>query len=389
MGAEQASHEAQECEAARENGKARNASETGDAASGLVKGESASQMLPVSAVGEQDDPEARIRELEAQVEDLMRQIVKLRRSIVDWHSAIFGALNLVLKQYRHGLEIEREHLLNLMPRRIDYLVLKKDPSLVIELDAFRLFREHNIVEAKSYEDALDRKVIWSVISYAAQYLEQQEPADSIPADQVTVTIIRSAFPRKLLRQLRDDGWTVEEKYQNIFYLSGGVRIPIQIVVTKDLGEAYIPLQILTGRAKEEDVRRFVAYRESLTDRADREFADAVMAACVEANRELFQKIRKEDDMHSVLRELLKDDLLELQTQLQEAIQRAEQEALEKQAAQQKAAEETANTLKNVAVRLIQTGADGTTIATATGYDRSRIDSIAKRMNRTVRWNVVN
>ena len=46
----------------------------------------------------------------------------------------------------------------------------------------------------------------------------------------------------------------------------------------------------------------------------------------------------------------------------------------------------ANTFYTVAERLIQNGSDGRTIAAATGYDRSRIDAIARQLNRTVAWN---
>ena len=117
---------------------------------------------------EQDDPKKRIAELEEQVKELLEQIDELTRSMADWHSAMFSALNLVLKQYSDKLEFEREHLLNLMPRRIDYLVLKKDPEVTIELDAFRLFQKHNIVEGKSYEDAQESD------------LERHQLCDAVP-----------------------------------------------------------------------------------------------------------------------------------------------------------------------------------------------------------------
>ena len=49
-------------------------------------------------------------------------------------------------------------------------------------------------------------------------------------------------------------------------------------------------------------------------------------------------------------------------------------------------ESTADAFTMVVERLIRVGTDGSTIATATGYDRNRIDSIAHRLNRTVNWN---
>ena len=70
-------------------------------------------------------------------------------------------------------------------------------------------------------------------------------------EELTITIFRSTFPRKLMSELESLGWKVEQPYHNIFYLSGKIDIPVQIVITKDLGEEYNALQIVywnEGRA---------------------------------------------------------------------------------------------------------------------------------------------
>ena len=103
----------------------------------------------------------------------------------------------------------------------------------------------------------------------------------------------------------------------------------------------------------------------MTSKSDIEFADAVVSASAEANREIFERLRREVDMNTVLKEIMRED-----------IEEARQEAR---------AEERDTTLSSVAERLISTGTDGLTIATATGYDRTRIDRIAARMNRIVSW----
>ena len=286
---------------------------------------------------------------------------------------MFAALNLILKPYRENLELEREHLLNLMPTRIDCLVIKKNSALPIELDAFRIFRGHNVIELKSHADALDIDTIWQVIGYAWQYLSQEAHPGDIPADEVTITIIRSSFPRKLLQDLINSGWTVEEPYHNIFYISGLCRLPLQIVVARDLGEVYLPLQILTDKARESDVRKFVEYRESLTEEADKRFADAVMYACVEANQDLAWKMREDQKMAGVLREIFHDDLVR-------AVQEGERRGLV--AGERKG---TVNTLNTVAERMIASGMPGEEILRITALERKEINSIARRLNRPVRW----
>lgn len=200
---------------------------------------------------------------------------------------------------------------------------------------------------------MDIGVIWNTISYATQFMAME---NKLPED-LTITIIRSAYPKALFEQLKQMGWAVEEKYHNIFYLSGIGTIPIQIVVAKDLGDEYLPLQILTGGAKEADIRKFMEYRKSLTDKSDIEFANAVVSASAEANREIFERLKKEADMNAVLKDIMREDLME-------------------------AAEQERNA---TAERLINFDSDGLTIAAATGYDRTRIDRIAARMNRIVSW----
>ena len=46
----------------------------------------------------------------------------------------------------------------------------------------------------------------------------------------------------------------------------------------------------------------------------------------------------------------------------------------------------ANAFTTFTERMIREGISGPVIARMTGYDRSRIDSIAQRLNRDVQWN---
>ena len=259
-----------------------------------------------------DDPSvlrSKIAELEQQEQELRKQILDLQSRLIDWHSAMFAALKLILKPHRFNLVMEREHLLNLMPTRIDCLIVKINDLIPIAMGVFRLFRKHNVIELKSYQDELNEDVLWYTVGQAAMYKSLEEHTDEIRIDEIAITIFRASFPRELFKTLERRGWAIEEKYHNVFYLTGIISIPIQIVVARDLGDGYLPLEILTGRAKETDVRKFAEYRETLTEKGDRDDANAVMYACAEANRELFQKIWEDQTMQGVLREIMKDEFL--------------------------------------------------------------------------------
>ena len=307
------------------------------------------------------DPQRRIAELEEQAKALMAEIVRLKKTIIDWHSAMFGALNLILKPHKFNLEIEREYLLNLMPTRIDCLVVKKDSTIPIDLDAFRLFRKYNVVELKSYEDELDIDVIWQTVTYATQYMSQEHHRWERSPEDMTMTILRASYPRALFRELKQHGWQIEEKYRNIYYLSSFIDIPIQVIVTKNLDEEYLPLRILTGRAKEPDVLKFVEYRGNLTEKEDKAYADAVMWACAEANRDLFRKFQEDEKMQGVLREIMHDELVK---ERQEGVREAKVDFVE---------------------RMINAGRPGDEISLFTALGRQDIDAIASKLKQKVSW----
>ena len=76
--------------------------------------------------------------------------------------------------------------------------------------------------------------------------------------------------------------------------------------------------------------------------------------------------------------LYEPEILERQNKAVAAATKAASEAATKSAT------EAATT--NFTERLILRGADGPFIADVTGYDRTHIDSIARRLNHTVSWN---
>ena len=311
----------------------------------------------------------KIAEYEAQIEDLLNQINELQKTLIDWHSAMYGAINLILKPHMYNLEMERELLLNLMPRRIDCMVIKKNASIPIDLDMFRIFRKHNVLELKSPHGPLTIDTIWNTISYATQYMSIEENAGDRPISEITITIIRSAYPVELFKQLKELGWTIEEKSKNIFYLSGIISIPIQIVIPKDMDEVYTPLLALSENAPEPVVRKLVEYCSKLTDKRDKEFAEAVLWACAEANKDVISKLKKEDIMSGVLMDIMKEDFDKVRL---EGIREGAREA-------------TASALASVAEDMINDDQPGELIAKYSHLGRQEIDVIAKRMNHPVVW----
>ena len=93
---------------------------------------------------------------------------------------------------------------------MDVLVLKKDPSVQLDFDITRIFKTHNIIEYKRNDDELTVDVYAKLMAYANLYKSQGVPADSISYGDITATIYRHAYPRKVLKKLQELGASVEE-----------------------------------------------------------------------------------------------------------------------------------------------------------------------------------
>ena len=91
-----------------------------------------------------------------------------------------------------ALTIEPEKWLSTEGIRMDVLILKKDPSLVLDFDIGRIFRGHNIMEYKRPDDKLNIDVFAKVMAYSNLYKSQGIPADSIRYNDISATIYRHA-----------------------------------------------------------------------------------------------------------------------------------------------------------------------------------------------------
>ena len=152
---------------------------------------------------------------------------------------------------------------------MDLLIIKKDPQTVIEDEIGNIFRGHNIVEYKSPEDGLTQDDFYKTLGYAFIYKALGATVDAIPLRELTVSIFRDGYPRDMFDALLAHGATITEQFPGIYYVTGIVPIPTQIVVTGKLSDAHPVLKILSSHVRAEDVRRFVNFTKDLSDPGDR------------------------------------------------------------------------------------------------------------------------
>jgi hypothetical protein len=127
--------------------------------------------------------------------------------------------------------------------------------------------------------------------------------------ELTVSMFRAKHPRKLFNELKREGYEIEKKYPGIYYVTGNLPFPAQIVVTSELDpKTHSSLRILTDHADIEDVKHFLMQTSRMTEQEDKNNINAVLQASASANQTIYDDIRRDSIMCQALRELLKDEI---------------------------------------------------------------------------------
>ena len=228
-----------------------------------------------------------------------------------WHPAFCGATEWELKKNKKDLEFEPEHQLSKEPLRMDMLVIKKNTNAVIDNEIGKIFKQHNVVEFKGSGDGLTIDDYYKIIGYACIYKGLGKHVNEIPAEELTVTFMREAYPRELFKILGNMGVKITEKYKGIYYLSGNTTFDTQVIVTKQLDEnKHAGLRILSKKAREEDVRKFLTEAGLAKEPGDLQNIDAMLQVSVAENAKLYEKVRRDKAMCEALKDLMKEEIAE-------------------------------------------------------------------------------
>ena len=246
---------------------------------------------------------------------------------IKWHPGFCSAMELEFSRYRDLLDFNREFQLSKEPLRIDLLMIKKMKDVVLDIDIGRIFRTYNIIEYKSPKDGLTIDDYIKTVGYAYLYKGLGATVDAVPLSELTATIVRDTEPTELFKKIQNEGGSIEEKYPGVYYITGVVAIPTQFILTSSLSsDFHTCLRVLSNKASEDDIKRFIEMTSAFTAPVDKQNADSVMNVSISANREVYNKIRRENPfMCQALRELMKD---EIQEEIQTAVQAAEKKAVD-------------------------------------------------------------
>ena len=229
---------------------------------------------------------------------------------LQWHPAFCSALRLELLEDAENLEFTDEFQLTEKPLQIDCTVVKVKKDCKIKNEIGKIFRKHNIFEYKSPKDELNIDTFYKAVAYACLYKVLPNHVDEIPAEEITITLIRDRKPVKLLQKLSSDGYECRKETAGIYYVSG-VMFPVQIIASSELDmHLHVQLKALTDRLEESLLRQYLLQASTFEGR-EKNLADIVLQVIVNSNMEKVQKWKgSERIMCEALRVLMADELNE-------------------------------------------------------------------------------
>lgn len=239
---------------------------------------------------------------------------------LQWHPAFCAATELELRQDLDVLELIPEYNLSKKPLQIDLVIIKKmDWKRTLQNEIGHIMRGHNILEYKGPGDELTIDSFFKVIGYASLYKAQGIAVNKIPASEVTVSFFRNAYPKALFQELKKEGYILKKMYPGIYYVRGKVPFPVQVVITSQLErKAHCSLRVLTTQVEMQDAELFLEQIHYLESKNERSNIDSVLQVSVNANKQVYSLLRRQNEMCEALRELMKDEIeKELENKLEQ------------------------------------------------------------------------
>ena len=239
---------------------------------------------------------------------------------LQWHPAFCAATELELRQDLDVLELIPEYNLSKKPLQIDLVIIKKmDWKRTLQNEIGHIMRGHNILEYKGPGDELTIDSFFKVIGYASLYKAQGIAVNKIPVSEVTVSFFRNAYPKALFQELKKEGYILKKMYPGIYYVRGKVPFPVQVVVTSQLErKAHCSLRVLTTQVEMQDAELFLEQIHYLESKNERSNIDSVLQVSVNANKQVYSLLRRQNEMCEALRELMKDEIeKELENKLEQ------------------------------------------------------------------------
>jgi hypothetical protein len=207
-----------------------------------------------------------------------------------------------LKDYKDVLEFEAEHPLTEEPLRIDVVIVKKRRDIVIQKNIANIFKEHNILEYKSPGGHASVSDLQKTFAYVYLYAFIHK----ITVTDLSLTIVETAYSRKLIRHLKDVyHFSVEEPFEGIHIVTGNV-FPLQIIESKKLSASdNLWLRSLSNRLSAEELKKIERERVKQGKEAN---LNAYMRTIIQANFNTAKEVIRmgSSSLQEVVEELIEE-----------------------------------------------------------------------------------
>jgi hypothetical protein len=203
---------------------------------------------------------------------------------ISWHPGFYDMIQEEFDKYGDALDFKAEYQLSKEPLRIDVVVIKKPPGIVIDKNIGRIFRGHNIFEYKSPTDYVSVEDFKKVCAYAWLYSAETGAA----MDDLTLSFVTAASPRALFGYCRSLGFAVEKRWGGVYYVTG-CFVPVQVIVNGELDGG----ENLWLRNYRDDisVRDLKVILDETTKRGNAKKLQAYLYAILTANAETLKEVR--------------------------------------------------------------------------------------------------
>ena len=134
--------------------------------------------------------------------------------------------------------------------------------------------------------------------------------DKYPADEITVSMVRHSFPRKLFRAFEEAGFKINKKYPGIYYIDGYSFFKIQVIVTKELShEDGKWLRSLHGGIGDEEMSQILGDMLEYRSPENIGYLNALLDVIASANKDALQNWKEMSGMGGALAEIMKPELM--------------------------------------------------------------------------------
>ena len=228
---------------------------------------------------------------------------------IKYHYGFYAAMKVEYDLMHADVEYEQEIQLGEEPIRLDFLIIKKKPQVVLTDPIGEYFEAVNLFEYKSPEDGLSIDDFYKAIAYAFIYKGYGRHVDELPIKEMTLTLVRHSYPRELMKALEKYGFAVEKQYPGVYHVESIAGLKIQLIVSSRLQQGeYEGLHLLAKGCTKDDVLNYAQKAVTTEDGNVKTNVETVVGICLDINKDLGTQLKEDETMNDVISYIIKRNL---------------------------------------------------------------------------------